>query len=42
MAKSFSARSGIDAFPVNPMDRWAEPLTATEKPSTLSSPYSLG
>src|SRR6516165_7203897 len=28
MAKSFSARSGIDAFPLNLMDRWAEPSKA--------------
>ena len=26
MAKSFSARSGIDEFPLSLMDRWAEPL----------------
>src|SRR5215468_3008704 len=32
MAKLFSARSGIDAFPLNLMDRWAEPPKASLLP----------
>jgi len=36
MAKLFSARSGIDVFPLSLMDRWAEP--PPWKPFVLISP----
>ena len=35
MAKLFSARSGIDAFPLSLMDRWAEPPEPPHGPKAV-------
>jgi len=35
MAKLFSARSGIDAFPLSLMDRWAEPPEPPHGPEAV-------